>query len=139
MARCTSIAAVGLFLALSCPSVTSAATITWVPSDLNPGATYHLAFATSTTRDATSSDITDYNTFVDNAMGTKDDNESPYGDITWKCIGSTSSVDARDNIGYSSSSAPVYRLDGTRVADSSDDLWDGTALRGRRRRNAGPK
>ena len=68
-----------------------------VPSDLNPGDPYRLAFVTSTTRDATSTNIADYNNFVSGvangvtqlaALGT-----------TWKAIGSTSADDARDNTG----------------------------------------
>ena len=35
-----------------------------VPTSLNPGDTYRLAFETSTTTDATSTSIADYNTFV---------------------------------------------------------------------------
>ena len=34
------------------------------PTSLNPGDTYRLAFVTSTVRDATSTNIADYNTFV---------------------------------------------------------------------------
>jgi len=40
-------------------------TPTWVPTGLNPGDTYHLVFTTSTTSDATSSAIADYDSFVD--------------------------------------------------------------------------
>ena len=115
------------------PQATSAAafTIDWVPDDLNPGDSYHLVFVTSGTRNASSTDISDYNDFVNNQMGTTDDNDptNPHGDITWYCIGSTSAVDAEDNISFSDDATvnrPVYRLDGTRVADDSGDFWDGT-------------
>ncbi len=62
-----------------------------------PGDFYRLAFVTSTTRDAVPTDIADYNAFVTAtaeavpellALGT-----------TWSVIGSTASVDARDNTG----------------------------------------
>jgi len=114
------------------PQATSAATFTidWVPDDLSGGDEYYLVFVTSGRRDAASSDIADYNTFVNNQMGTVDDNDptNPHGNITWYCIGSTTAgVDAEDNISYSDDALdtrPVYRLDGTRVADDSDDFWD---------------
>lgn len=117
-------------LALICPVTASGAAITWVPSGLNPGDTYHLVFITSGTRDASSANINDYNTFVDNAMGAIDD-ASLLGDIEWKCIGSTSSIEAKENIDYGLSglsSSPVYRLDGSKIADDSDDLWDGDVI-----------
>ena len=90
-----------------------------VPAGLSPGDTYHLVFVTSTTRDATSTNIDDYNDFVQAAA-----NAAGLGDtvgITWKAIGSTATVDARDNALVS---APVYRLDGELVATGYDDMWD---------------
>lgn len=96
-----------------------------MPAGLNPGDKYHLVFVTSGTRDATSVAIGDYNTFVDDAMGTIDDNGFRGGDITWVAIASTSAVDARNNMSYLvGNTAPVYRLDGTKVADNAADLWD---------------
>ncbi len=59
-----------------------------------------------------------YNAFVD-AYGDAIAG-SPYGDVAWKCIGSTATVDARDNAPVS---GPVYRFDGRRVADNAADLW----------------
>jgi hypothetical protein len=95
-----------------------------VPPGLNPGDQYRLAFVTSTTTTA-SSDISSGNTFVTNvangvpelaALGT-----------TWKAIGSTGSIDARDNTGTnpSSTGVPIFRMDGARVANNNADLWDG--------------
>ena len=97
-----------------------------VPTDLNPGNKYRLAFVTSTTTVPVFLDIADYNTFVSGlanavpelaALGT-----------TWKAIGSTPDDDARDNTGTNPSSAgvPIYRLDNTRIADDNADLWDGS-------------
>jgi len=111
-------------LALAWPMTAWGYTPTWVPSGLNPGETYHLVFVTSTARDATSTDIADYNNFVDARGDTLENN--PYGGITWKCIGSTSTVNAKDNIGYASSSSPVYNLQGDLITNNSADLWDGT-------------
>ncbi len=74
-----------------------------VPTGLNPGDQYRLVFVTDGTRDATSTNINDYNTFVTNevtgsALATQLTTAgfTPSA-ITWKAIGSTDSVAARDN------------------------------------------
>jgi len=56
---------VGLLMATLCSAaVTTHAQIVTVPPGLNPGDPYRLVFVTSTTRDALSSAIADYNSFV---------------------------------------------------------------------------
>ena len=95
------------------------------PSDLNFGDTYRLAFVSSSSHDAQSTNIADYNSFVATvAAGAP---ELAALGTTWKAIGSTASVDARDNTGRnpSSTGVPIYRLDGTRIASDNADLWDG--------------
>ena len=73
----------------------SLAQVTTVPPGLNPGDQYRLAFVTSTTRDATSTDIADYNTFV---LGVANSSAALAAlSTTWKAIGSTATADARDN------------------------------------------
>lgn len=99
----------------------SATAQVYVPPGLNPGDTYHLAFVSSTTRDAYSSDITDYDAHVQAAADAAGIGVTE--GVSWYAIGSTSSVDARD---HAVVSAPVYRLDGVRIAAGYDDLWDGT-------------
>ncbi len=115
------------FVVLPLPS--SAAPIT-VPSGLNPGEQYRLAFVTSTTRDATSSNIADYNAFVTTAA-----NSEPLLlalGTTWSAIASTPTTDARVTtstdfgVVTTDASFPIYRLDGALVAASNLDLWDGT-------------
>lgn len=91
------------------------------PPGLNPGDTYHLAFVSSTTRDAYSSDITDYDAHVQAAADAAGIGVTE--GVSWYAIGSTSSVDARD---HALVSGPVYRVDGVRIAAGYDDLWDGT-------------
>jgi hypothetical protein len=101
----------------------TAAPIT-VPSGLSAGDTYRLAFVTSTTRDAASTNINDYNAFVSGvAAGVP---ELAALGTTWKAIGSTASVDARDNTGTNplvSSGVPVYTLGDALVADGNVTLW----------------
>ena len=104
---------------------------TTVPSSLSPGAQYRLAFVTSTSRDATSTNIADYNAFVTgvansvvqlSALGT-----------TWTAIASTSSVDARTNTSTDPTPAgptgvPIFLLNDTSLAANYDDLWDGSIV-----------
>ncbi len=108
-----------------------------VPTGLNPGDQYRLVFVTDGTRDATSTNINDYNTFVTNevtgsALATQLTTAgfTPSA-ITWKAIGSTDSVAARDNTGTnpSSTGVSIYLIDGTPVANNNTDLWDGSILR----------
>ena len=98
------------------------------PAVLAPGDQYRLVFVTSTTRDATSSNIGDYNTFVTNAAAAV--TELAALGTTWSAIGSTATVDARDNTGTNPFSdgagVRIYDLLGTKVADTNSDLWDGS-------------
>ncbi|NCR77087.1 MAG: PEP-CTERM sorting domain-containing protein [Microcystis aeruginosa K13-06] len=127
----------GVALATLGTSAAQAALVV-VPPGLNPGDQYRLVFVTDGTRDATSSDIDDYNNFVTNEV-----TGSPLATaltaagftpsaITWKAIGSTDSVAARDNTGTnpSSTGVPIYLIDGNRVANNNADLWDGSILTG---------
>ncbi len=95
------------------------------PTDLLPGAQYRLAFLTTGTRNAASTDITDYDAFV-----TAEANSVPELSslsTTWQVLGSTATVDARDHTGTDpfGPGVPIYRLDDIRLADDYADLWDG--------------
>lgn len=92
-----------------------------VPAGLKAGDTYHLAFVTDGARDAVSTDIAVYNAFVQAEAELSEAVTAGYG-IKWFAVGSTPTVDARDNAFVS---APVYRLDGYRIADGYADMWDG--------------
>jgi hypothetical protein len=107
------------------PSAAPAAPIT-VPTDLHPGDQYCLAFVTSTARDALSANIGDYNAFVTSITNTVP--ELVALGTSWKAIGSTATVDARDNTGTNPANVgvPIYRLDDMRIADNNADLWDAT-------------
>jgi hypothetical protein len=95
------------------------------------GDTYRLAFFTSATTDATSSDIATYNTWVQGlANATTAYDIGVDESVVWKVIASSSTVDAivntltdpiADGVGEA-----VYLLDGsTLVASDNADLWDG--------------
>jgi hypothetical protein len=101
----------------------SAAGAIIAPASLNPGDKYHLVFVTSTTRDATSTDIADYNTHVQNAADAAGIGNTV--GVTWYAIGSTQTVAARDNA-VVGATTPVYLLNGTtKVADNFADMWNG--------------
>jgi hypothetical protein len=107
-------------LTLMAASAASATPIT-LPSGLAPGSTYFLAFVTAGTRNATSSNIADYDAFV-TAQANTDPLLFALG-TTWRAIGSTATVDAVTHIGVT---GPVYNLAGQEVATGSPDLFDGT-------------
>jgi hypothetical protein len=93
------------------------------PPGLLPGQQYQLAFVTSTFRDATSTNIADYNTFVTgvaNGAGLNVINGQP---VTWTAIASTASVPANVNALVVD---PVYNLAGLQVATGFTDMWKGS-------------
>ncbi|CCI36017.1 PEP-CTERM sorting domain-containing protein [Microcystis aeruginosa] len=133
------IVSAGVALATLGTSAAQAALVV-VPTGLNPGDQYRLVFVTSGTRNATSSNINDYNNFVTSqvtgsALATQLTTAGfNLGTITWKAIASTRAsgsivaVNARDNTGTNPSSlgVPIYLIDGNRVANNNTDLWDGS-------------
>jgi PEP-CTERM motif len=105
------------------PSAVFAGPVT-TPPGLSPGDTYRLVYVTSATTEATSADISYYNTFV-----TADANSFPALaalDTTWTAIGSTSTVAADNNTGTNpafGAGSPIYNLAGQLVAANNADLW----------------
>ena len=120
------IAALGL-AAAGVSSTAYAMPIT-VPTGLNPGDQYRLAFVTSTTRDATSTVIADYNAFVTGVANAVTD-LAALG-TTWTAIASTQTVNARDNTSTDPTTDgtghSIFLLDGDKLADDYVDLWDGS-------------
>ncbi len=95
------------------------------PTGLAPGTHFRFIYVTTGTTPATSTDIADYNSFVQTqASG------ATYAGATvnWKAVGSTATVDARDNVGGYGSSVPVYLVNGTRIAvgltTTAGGLWN---------------
>ena len=123
------------------PAVTNASTVvpaaTEVPSDwsLKPtavtaGTQFRLLFLSSTKRDnASSTDIADYNTFVQGraAAGHADIRTYSAG---FRAVGCTADTDARDNTytTYTSTDkgVPIYWLNGAKAADEYEDFYDGS-------------
>ena len=95
-------------------------------SGIGYGDRFRLLFVSSTTRDATSSDINDYNQHVINAAGA---GHSAIRVLKngFRAIGSTEAVDAKDNAGLTGTGVKIYWLGGdNKVADNNTDLLDGS-------------
>ncbi len=95
------------------------------------GDQYRFAFHTSAKTTATSADITTYNAWVQGLADASTAYDIGADDgVTWKVIGSTDEVDARDNTSTNptvdGSGHAIFLLDGsTVVANDYADLWDG--------------
>jgi hypothetical protein len=112
-----------LLLVLS--AVTHGAVV--IPQGLNPGDMYYLAFITRGQRDATSSDIADYDAFVQGQAALNPALTGTDLGVMWRALGSTPSVSALAHLALEE--FPIYLLDGSaKVVDGGTDLWDGTAL-----------
>ena len=96
------------------------------------GDTYRFAFFTSVARTAESSDISEYNTWVQNLANVTTVYDIGVNEgVTWKVIASTADIDARDNTstntGVNGPGETIFLLDGsTVVANDYADLWDGS-------------
>ncbi len=91
---------------------------------LNPGDDFRFVFVTDGIRDATSTNIAEYDSFVNDQAG-----GAVYNVVRWFTGSpsvSTDSVDAIDHVGQAN--APVYLSDGTPISSSTNatGLWSGT-------------
>lgn len=91
---------------------------------------YRVAFVTSAIGNATSTEISTYNDFVQSVADSSSSED--LRDATFRVLGSTSAVSARENSLTRESDPlaglPIYNTRGLRVANSSADLWDGSIL-----------
>ena len=117
---------VSLFLACD-PSLCRGGPILQTPGGLQPGDQFRFVFLTDGTTNATSPNISTYDTFVTAQAGGATYNGVT---ITWQAIGSTATDNAVNHIG--SSTAGVYLASGAEVAASTtsgtNGLWSGTLL-----------
>ena len=95
-----------------------------IPAGLTGGQSFRLLFVTSTERDAASSDIADYNAFVQSAAN-RNPVLRPFRG-RFRALISTIHVDARDNTGTRGGGPPIYWLYGTKAADDYADFYDGS-------------
>jgi hypothetical protein len=103
----------------------NAGVVLQTPAGLNPGDHFRFVFVTDGIRDATSTHIADYDSFVNDQAGGATYNGAV---VNWLAIGSTDSVDAIDHVGQAST--PVYLSDGTLVAATTTftGLWSRSVL-----------
>ena len=95
------------------------------PAGLAPGDQFRFAFLTTGTTNAESSNISDYDSFVNaQAQGATYNGQT----VTWQAIGSTATVNAIDHIGQTDT--PVYRVDGALVATNTtlSGLWSSSLI-----------
>ena len=97
------------------------------PSGLAAGDKFRLLFASADLRDATSTDIADYNKSVQAWAGSANAHTAirPYS-ATFTALASTASADARDNTSTTGAGEAIYWLNGAKVADNYADLYDGS-------------
>ena len=96
-----------------------------IPSGLGPGDRFRLLFIGTGNSNASSSDIADYNTFVQALVVTSGHADIKALSATFRMLGSTEAVDARDNTGTTGTGVPIYWLGGAKVADHNADFYDG--------------
>ncbi len=94
------------------------------PSGASLGVPFRLVFVTSTTRNATASNIDTYNTFVQTAAMSGHASVRPHRG-KFRALASTPGIDARDNTGTNGSTEPMFWLNGVKVADNATDFYDG--------------
>ena len=97
------------------------------PSGIGAGDKFRLLFVTSGTRDARSGQIEHYNRFAQGQANAGHSAIRPYGSGV-RVLGSTTAVNARTNTCTTGtgSGIGIYWLNGSKVADSYSDLYDGS-------------
>ena len=108
--------------------------VTTIPADwsLKPAAipgngTFRLLFVTSGRTYGNLAAIGDYDEFVQGRVVSHGDDDLQDFSALFKVLGCTASVDARDHTGttQTDAAAPIYWVNGGRVADDYGDLYDG--------------
>ena len=101
------------------------------PSGLNTGNKFRLLFITHTGHSPTSTDIDDYNDYVQSQAnaGSAHSAIKPYAS-GFRVVGSTADDNAIDNTSttwnINNKGVPIYWLNGSKVADDYEDFYDGS-------------
>ena len=97
------------------------------PAGLEFGDRFRLIFVTSSKHHAGSAAIITYNNFVTTAARSGSGHSAivPHG-FGFRAVGSTESIDARDNTCTTGTGVPIYWLNGNKVADNYGDFYDGS-------------
>ena len=98
-----------------------------IPSGLQEGDQFRLLFISSAHRNASPSEIATYNTWIQARAANGHTDIQDYSS-SFRAVGSTEDMDARDNTGttYTSSDkgVAIYWLNGNKVADDYEDFYD---------------
>ena len=99
-----------------------------IPSGLGAGDSFRLLIVTSTRQTAESSTIGDYDTVVQDDVSSNGHMTIQSYSANFKMLGCTSTTNAQTNTntGSSDTAAPIYWLNGAKVADNYADLYDGS-------------
>ncbi len=99
-----------------------------IPSGLSAGDQFRLLVVVEEARDATATDIAEYDSFVQTEISQNGHASIRDHSSIFKVLGSTATVDARDhtNTTYTASDTgvPIYWLNGSKIADDYDDFYD---------------
>lgn len=110
-------------LVASAHNLQAASVILNTPAGLAEGTQFRFVFVTPGTRDATSTSISDYNSFVNTQAGGAMFNDTI---VNWYAIASTSAVNAKNNIA-GLQTTPIYLASGTKVTNdlsaTAGGLW----------------
>ena len=96
-----------------------------IPSGLGPGDQFRLLFISSATRTAEATDIATYNAWVQ-ALAANGHADIQDHSSTFRVVGSTAAVDARDNTSTTGTGVPIHWLGGAKAADDYEDFYDET-------------
>ena len=96
-----------------------------IPSGLGPGDHFRLIFLSSATRTAEATDIATYNTWVQ-GLAANGHTDIQDHSSTFRVVGSTAAVDARDNTSTTGTGVPIHWLGGNKAADDYGDFYDET-------------
>ena len=125
--------AVILTAGLQAPPSAQAQTVTTVPlnweltpSGLVAGNQFRLMFVTHTGHTPSSSDIADYNTYIQSQANASSAHPAiKQYSAGFTVVGSTADDDAHDNTSTTGTGVPIYWLNGNKVADNYPDFYDG--------------
>ena len=96
----------------------------FIPAGMNTiGDEFRLIFVSKARRGAGTTNIDSYNGWIQNQVAAGHHNVKAYSS-TFKVLGCTEDVDARDNTRTTATGVPTYWLGGNKVADDYPDLYD---------------
>ena len=96
-----------------------------IPSGLGVGDSFRLIFLSSTQRNAESTDINVYNSFVQDLARAGHTDIEEHASL-FRAVVCTSAVNAINNTGTTGTGVPVHWLGGAKAADDYADFYDGT-------------